>query len=646
MSGSRGGVKNSLIKVELYEKVNAARLIAGTAVFAAGFASERITYFDFLPLALFLVSYIILGGDIILKALGNIWKGQVFDEHFLMSVATIGAFAIGEAAEAAAVTLFYQVGEFFQETAVKKSKKSIADLMDIKPDFANLIKDGEIVKVAPQTVSVGDVIVVKPGEKIPLDGIVIKGTSTLDTSALTGESVPRKAKVSSAALSGCVNQTGALTIEVTKTFGESTVSKIINLVENSNSKKAKTEKFITKFARYYTPVVVILAVALAVLPPLFLDGEWRIWTRRALVFLVISCPCALVLSIPMGFFAGIGKAARNGVLIKGGNYLEALSQLDTVVFDKTGTLTEGAFKVTAAMGENGFNERELLELAANAEAFSNHPIALSVMKEYGGDVNRDNLSEYTEVAGRGVSVIKNGRIILAGNQCLMTENKINFTESMARGTKVYVAFDGVFAGCIVISDAIKADSRLAISALKERGVRKTVMLTGDDARIARGVASELGIDEFYGELLPGDKVDMVEKLSAREFRGSALVSKRSLVFVGDGVNDAPSLAMADIGVAMGGLGSDAAIEAADVVILTDAPSKLALAVDIARFTGKIVRQNIIFVLSVKAVFLALGALGVATMWEAVFADVGVALLSVLNAMRILGLKKKQGLGVI
>jgi Zn2+/Cd2+-exporting ATPase len=608
------------------------KLIAGAVIFAAGMAIGKFSSPEphrYIRLAVFVAAYLILGGDVVFKALKNIVRGQVFDENFLMGVATIGAFAIGEYPEAAGVMLFYQIGEMFQDLAVRRSKKSITSLMDIRPDYANLKKGGGIEKVAPDTVNVGDVIIVKPGEKIPLDGTVVEGISMLDTSALTGESVPRKAETGDAVLSGSVNQSGMLTIEVTRIFGESTVSKIIDLVENASSKKAKTENFITTFARYYTPAVVICAVLLAVLPPLFLGGSWGSWIYRALIFLVISCPCALVLSIPMGFFAGIGRAAKKGVLIKGGNYLEAFNNLETVVFDKTGTLTKGVFKVTAVEPADGFSRDSLLELAANAESYSNHPIALSVMKEFGKAVERDKLSDYTEIAGHGVSVNLNGRTILAGNQKLMAKAGIGFQESQSVGTKVYIASDGVFAGCVVISDEIKADSRNAISALKVKGVQKTVMLTGDSPRIAEAVAAELKLDEVYGGLLPHEKVEKVEILNGKKS------SKGKLAFVGDGINDAPVLAMADIGVAMGGLGSDAAIEAADVVLMTDEPSKLCDAIDIARFTKKIVGQNIVFALGVKVASLALGAFGVATMWEAVFADVGVSLLAVLNAMRIM-----------
>jgi len=620
--------------IELNDKQNIIRLIAGAVILIAGIVFDKVFKDSNISFILITAAYLLLGFDIILRALGNLFKGQVFDENFLMCIAAIGAFAIGEYPEAAGVMLFYQVGEFFQDMAVDKSKKSITSLMNIRPDYANLLKNGEIIKTSPDSVCIGDVIIVKPGEKIPLDGVITDGTSLLDMSALTGESVPKKADVNNEVLSGSVNLSGKLTVEVTKTFGESTVSKIINLVENAASKKAKTENFITRFARYYTPIVVILAVLLAVLPPLIFMSEWKLWIHRALVFLVISCPCALVLSVPMGFFAGIGAAAKNGILVKGGNFLEAFNKLDTVVFDKTGTLTRGVFKVTSILPEAGLSEDELLELTASAEVFSNHPIALSVMQEYGKEAEKSGLAEYTEHSGYGVSVIKDGKTILAGNQKLMKKMGIRFNDSWKPGTKVYVAHNGIFAGIIVISDEIKADSRYAISALKDRGVQKTVMLTGDNPSIAQSVASELGIDEVYGGLLPHEKVEILEKLIEKKN------VKSKLAFVGDGINDAPVLSIADIGVAMGALGSDAAIEAADMVLMTDEPSKLAQAVDISRFTCKIVTQNIIFSLGVKIIFLVFGAFGIAAMWEAVFADVGVCLLAILNCMRILRVKGK------
>jgi len=612
------------------EKSKLLKLIAGAVVFVAALVLEKVWKYDSnVPLVAFIAAYLLLGGDVIRQATRNIARGQIFDENFLMSIATIGAFCVGETAEAVGVMLFYQIGEHFQDMAVDKSKKSITDLMNIRPDYANLVKGENIEKTAPDIVRVGDMIIVKPGEKIPLDGVVTEGVSMIDSSALTGESVPRKAEVKDIVLSGCVNQTGVLKIEVTKTFGESTVSKIIDLVENASGKKAKTENFITTFARYYTPVVVALAVLLAVLPPLLLGGVWQDWIKRALVFLVISCPCALVLSIPMGFFAGIGRAAKRGILIKGGSYLEAVNSLQIAVFDKTGTLTKGVFKVTEIQNAQGFSKEKLLELAVCAEVFSNHPIALSVINEYGREVDRSGLSRYTEHSGYGISVIKDGKTILAGSSKLMEKMGVAYKESASTGTKVYVAHDGIFAGSIVISDEIKPDSKNAITALKEKGVQKTVMLTGDNPVIAREMAGVLGIDEVYGGLLPQEKVEKLEELNAQKNE------KGKLAFVGDGINDAPVLAMADIGIVMGGIGSDAAIEAGDVVLMNDETSKLIELINIAKFTKKIVLQNIVFVLTVKTVFLLLGALGVAAMWEAVFADVGVALLAVLNSMRIL-----------
>jgi Cd2+/Zn2+-exporting ATPase len=614
---------------ERWEKI---KLTAGAVIFAAGIFIDNTSFFtlpSFAPLTVFIASYLLLGGGVVLRALKNLIRGQIFDENFLMSIATIGAFIIGEYPEATGVMLFYQIGEMFQEMAVSKSKKSITALMNIRPDFANLKKDGEIIKTSPETVNIGELIVVKPGEKIPLDGEVIEGESMLDTSALTGESVPRRAKVSDTVLSGCINQNSVLTIKTTKIFTESTAAKIIDLVENASNKKAPTENFITSFSRYYTPVVAALAALIAVLPPLLRLGSWAEWVNRGLIFLVISCPCALVISIPLGFFGGIGGASRKGVLVKGGNYLEALNNLDIVVFDKTGTLTKGVFKVTGIKSANGWNNEQVLEYAAKAESFSNHPIALSVMTAYGGEVEKSGLSEYREISGCGVSVKANGKTILAGNHRLMTANGISFTEADDTGTKVYVAADNAFAGCIVISDEIKPDSKAAIAALKANGVRRTVMLTGDDPKIADAVAKELNIDEYYGGLLPDEKVKKVETLYGQKR------AKGKLAFLGDGINDAPALARSDIGIAMGGLGCDAAIEAADVVLMTDELSKLVEAVGIARFTKRIVRQNIFFALGIKCAFLALGAFGVASMWEAVFADVGVALLAILNAARVI-----------
>jgi Zn2+/Cd2+-exporting ATPase len=611
------------------------KLIAGAVVLVAAIILERVWKYDRnVPLVVFIGAYLILGTDVIRQAVRNIARGQIFDENFLMSIATIGAFLIGETAEAAGVMLFYQVGEYFQDLAVDKSKKSITDLMDIRPDYANLVKGENIDKVSPDVVRIGDIIIVKPGEKIPLDGIVTEGVSLIDTSAMTGESVPRKAEIKDIVLSGCVNQTGVLKIKVTKTFGESTASKIIDLVENVSVKKAKTENFITTFARYYTPVVVALAVLLAILPPMFFGGVWQDWIKRALVFLVISCPCALVLSIPMGFFAGIGRSAKRGILIKGGSFLEAVNSLQIAVFDKTGTLTKGVFKVTDIQNADGFGKEQLLELASFAEVFSNHPIALSVINEYGKEIDRSGLSQYTEHSGYGISVIKDGKTILAGNSKLMDKMGVAYKESASTGTKVYVAHDGIFAGSIVISDEIKPDSKNAIAALKEKGVQKTVMLTGDNPVIAEEIANVLGIDEVYGGLLPQEKVEKLEALNTQKN------PKGKLAFVGDGINDAPVLAMADIGIVMGGIGSDAAIEAGDVVLMNDETSKLIEFMNIGKFTKSIVVQNIVFVLAVKTAFLVLGALGLVVMGEAVFADVGVALLAVLNSMRILHFKQK------
>lgn len=606
------------------------RLIAGAAIFVTGIVAGRLnelnTYIEF---AIFFIGYIILGGEVVLKAVRNISKGQIFDENFLMSVATIGAFIIGDFPEAVAVMLFYQIGELFQDAAVRRSKKSIADLMDIRPDAAMVKRGGEFVKVVPEAVAIGDIILVKPGEKIPLDGVVIEGSSMLDTKALTGESVPRTAKTGDIALSGCINQNGVLTMEVTKTFGESTVAKIIDLVENASGKKAPTENFITTFSRYYTPVVVGLAVLLAVIPPLFFGGIWSEWINRGLIFLVISCPCALVISIPLGFFGGIGGASRRGVLVKGGNYLEALNNLDIVVFDKTGTLTKGVFQVTAINPTNGFSENQLLEYAANAEAFSSHPIALSILKAYNRPADKDKLEDYSEISGHGICVKAGGKMVLAGNDKLMKAHDIDYVEATEIGTKVHVAVDSQYAGSIVISDEIKEDSRSAVKGLKARGIRKTVMLTGDNPQIGEAIAKELALDEVYSQLLPEQKVEKVEMLDGQKRLGG------KLAFVGDGINDAPVLARADVGIAMGGLGSDAAIEAADVVLMTDEPSKLLEAIDIAKFTKRIVWQNIVFALGVKGIFLLMGAFGIATMWEAVFADVGVSVIAILNAMRVL-----------
>lgn len=606
------------------------RLISGAVFFAIGIIlGELVKAPSPVELAFLIVSYIILGGDVVLKAVKNITKGRVFDENFLMTLSTVGAFIIGEYPEAVAVMLFYQVGEFFQDMSVKRSRKSIANLMDIRPDSATINRNGELVTVAPESVSIGEVIVVKPGEKIPLDGIVIDGESMLDTKALTGESVPRTVHQGDEALSGCINQSGVLTIRVTKAFGESTVAKIIDLVENASSRKAPTENFITTFARYYTPVVVILAAILAIAPPLALGSDWIEWIRRALVFLVISCPCALVISIPLTFFGGIGAASKHGVLVKGSNYLEALNNVSTVVFDKTGTLTKGVFNVTDIISANGFTSEQILEYAARAESFSNHPIAKSILASYGKEVDQATITDYKEISGHGISVVADGKKVLAGNTKLMEAENISYTICDKVGTKVYVAIDGQYAGCILIADEVKADSKSAIAALKRIGVEKTVMLTGDDEKIGKAVAEQLGLDDYYTQLLPDQKVEKLELLDSKKRSGS------KLAFIGDGINDAPVLARADVGIAMGGLGSDAAIEAADVVLLTDEPSKLVEAIEVAKATKRIVIQNIVIALAIKGVFLVLGAFGVAGMWEAVFGDVGVAMIAVLNAMRIM-----------
>ena len=625
--------ENSRVKID--DTLNKSKVIwlaTGAITFFAGILFEYVIDLNigrYIALGLFAFSYILLGGKVLLRMVRNIAKGQIFDENFLMGIATIGAIAIGKYAEAVTVILFYQIGEFFQEMAVAKSRKQIGNLMDIRPDYANLKKDGQIIKVDPETVQIGDIFIVKPGEKVPLDGIVVEGEAMLDTTALTGESVPRRASKGDAVLSGCINQNGALTIQATQTFGESTVSKILDLVENAANKKAPTETFITKFARYYTPTVVGFATLLALIPPLFFGGVWYDWLSRALIFLVISCPCALVVSIPLGFMGGIGGASKNGILVKGGNYLEALANLDLVVFDKTGTLTKGVFKVMALQTANDFSDSKLLELAACAEVFSNHPIAVSILKEYGKEIDKDMLSQYEEIAGHGVSVISNGQTVLAGNTKLMDKAGVKYTESQSFGTKVYVSVDGIYAGCIVIADEIKQDSFGIVSKLKNLGVRKTIMLTGDTPQIAEAIASELKLDEVYSSLLPQQKVEKVEELNKQK------LSKKTLAFVGDGINDAPVLAMADVGIAMGGLGSDAAIEAADVVLMTDEPAKLAEAIKIARFTKEIVWQNIIMSLGIKLLFLVLATLGVSSLWEAVFADVGVSLLAVFNSLRIM-----------
>jgi Cd2+/Zn2+-exporting ATPase len=601
------------------------RIILGAAVFLAALLAGFPFWVKF---GVCFAGYLIVGGDILLRAGRNILKGRVFDENFLMSIATIGAFAIGEFPEGVAVMLFYQVGEVFQEAAVNRSRKSITALMDIRPDFANLKIGGELRKVVPGEVSVGDIILVRPGEKAPLDGRIIDGASMLDTSALTGESLPREVAAGDDILSGSINKNGLLTVEVTKLFGESTVSKILELVQNAAGRKAPTESFITKFARYYTPAVVFAAVAIAVLPPLLIGGAtFAEWINRALVFLVVSCPCALVISIPLSFFGGIGGASRNGILVKGGNYLEALGNIDTVVFDKTGTLTKGVFAVVKAAPTENMDEAGLLRYAAYAEGYSTHPIALSILKAYGRDIDRSEITGFDEIGGFGIMATIGGRRVLAGNANMMARESIACSAADEAGTIVHIAVDGKYAGYLVIADALKPDSRTAVQALKRLGVKKLVMLTGDNKAVGEAVGRELGLDEVHAGLLPDQKVEKLELLDGQKGR------RGKLVFVGDGINDAPVLSRADVGVAMGGLGSDAAIEAADVVLMTDEPSKLVTAIRIARRTRTIVWQNIIFALTVKAVVLALGAGGIATIWEAVFADVGVTLLAVLNSLR-------------
>jgi Cd2+/Zn2+-exporting ATPase len=602
-----------------------AGMCVGAALFVVGIALDLSRTAE---LALFLISYLLIGGDVVWGALKNISKGRIFDENLLMSVATVGAFAIGEYPEGVAVMLFYQIGEAFQEYAVGRSRKSITALMDIRPDFANIKLGDEIRRVSPEEVGVGDAIVVKPGEKIPLDGVVADGRSALDTSALTGEPLPRDVEPGSEVMSGSINKNGLLTITVTKEFGESTVSKILELVQNASGAKAPVENFITKFARYYTPAVVFAAAALAVIPPLVLPGAaFADWLNRALVFLVVSCPCALVISIPLSFFGGIGGASRSGILVKGSNFLDALHDVETVVFDKTGTLTRGIFSVTEVSPSDGVSREELLRLAAHAEAGSNHPIAASIQKEYGKPVSGEKITDYEELAGQGIRVRVDGTEVLAGNGKLLDAAGVAYPAADTLGTVVYIAAAGAFAGYLIIADTVKRDSARAVAQLKAAGVKSTVMLTGDARAVGEKIGRELGLDAVYAELLPHQKVEKLEELER------ARSGKGKLVFVGDGINDAPVLARADVGVAMGGVGSDAAIEAADVVLMTDEPSKIADAIRIAKKTRAIVWQNIFFALGVKVVILTLGALGIATMWAAVFGDVGVALIAVLNAMR-------------
>lgn len=627
------------------------RIVAALAIFAAVFAVT-----EFVPLAqyvggetnalylefvLFLIPYLIAGYDVLLKAARNIGNGQVFDENFLMTIATVGAFALvlfpdsqPHMAEGAAVMLFYQVGELFQGYAVGKSRQSIADMMDIAPDFANVMRDGKLVQVDPYEIGVGDEIVVKPGERVPLDGTIVEGSTQLDTAALTGESVPRHVEEGAEVISGCVNMTGKITVKVSKPFEQSTVSRILELVESASEKKAQTENFITRFARYYTPIVTIGALVLAVLPPLLFGQSWSDWIERGLTFLVVSCPCALVISVPLSFFGGIGGASRLGILVKGGNYLEALAHTETVVFDKTGTLTNGSFNVVAVHPDAAaeVNPDLILSIAAHAEAYSDHPIAVSVKEAFTGEIDQSRIADVREEGGHGVRAVVDERVVLVGNDKLMREEGIAYHDCELTGTILHVSIDGKYAGHIIIADVVKEDAAECIKRLHAAGVKKTVMLTGDRAEVAKAVAEKLGLDEYHGKLLPEDKVNQVERLLGETSE------KGKLAFVGDGINDAPVLTRADIGIAMGAMGSDAAIEAADIVLMDDKPSKIASAIRIARKTMRIVWQNIVFALGVKFAVLVLAAVGLATMWLAVFADVGVAILAILNAMRCMRVK--------
>ncbi|NUU97171.1 heavy metal translocating P-type ATPase [Marinitoga sp. 1138] len=607
---------------EFNRKFEIIRLISALGIFlTALFVKEPV----WLQISLYIIAYLISGGKVLIRSFKNIIRGNFFDENFLMSVATIGAFSIGEFPEAVGVMVFYEIGELLQDMAVDNSKKSIKALLDIRPDYANLLKNGKEIKVSPEEVKKGDLIIVKPGEKIPLDGFIVKGNSMVDTSALTGESVPRTIKENDEVMSGFINLNGVITIKVDKEYAESTISKILDMVENAAAKKAKTEKLITKFAKYYTPVVVFLAIALATLPPLITGASFNEWLYRALIFLVISCPCGLVVSIPLGYFAGVGALSKRGVLVKGGNYLERLKNLDIIIFDKTGTLTEGVFEVVDIKAFNNFKEKEILEIAAYAEKHSNHPIAESIKRKFGKNITKDNIEDYEEISGYGIKAKINKKEILVGNKKLMSMYGIKTPEIKYNGTIVFVAIEGKFAGYIEISDRIKPGVAEVIKNLKNLGIKKTVMLTGDNKKVAESVAKELEIDEYYAELLPGDKIKLFEKF----------INGVSTAFVGDGINDAPVLTRADVGIAMGGLGSDAAIEAADVVIMDDDISKLIDSIMISRKTLKITWQNIILVLGIKVLFLTLGALGKTDMWGAVFADVGVTLIAVFNTLRIL-----------
>lgn len=602
------------------------KIIAAAVLFAVAFMLPVSGYWR---LAVWSAAYLIVGLPIVRKAFRNIGHGQVFDENFLMTAATVGAFALGEYSEGVAVMLFYQIGELFQSYAVNKSRKSIAALMDIRPDYANIERDGKVVRVSPEDVRPGEDIIVTAGEKIPLDGRIVEGYSLIDTAAITGESVPREAAVGDEVISGCINLNGRLKIKVTRDFGQSTVAKILDLVENASSQKASVENFITRFARYYTPAVVFLALAIAVLPPLLVDGAaFSDWLYRALTFLVISCPCALVISVPLGFFGGIGAASRNGILVKGSNYLEALAATEIVVFDKTGTLTKGCFEVSRVQGE-GIDDDTLLETAALAGGNSTHPVSQSIRKAYGKEIDLRRVADFEELPGRGIKATIGGKTVLLGNKKLLDEYGIKFNPVNGAGTVVYIAAGGIFRGFILIADEIKPDAPAAIAALKKAGIRETVMLTGDNAAVAENVAQTLGLDKFFANLLPAQKVEKVEALMKDKSDGG------KLIFAGDGINDAPVLALADIGIAMGGVGSDAAVEAADIVIMTDEPSKIAQAIKISQRTLRIVRQNIVFALGVKFLVLLMGAEGLATMWDAVFADVGVSVIAIINSMRAL-----------
>ncbi len=625
-----------MIYTEKSQKNLLIRIILGAvllfcALLLARFPGIAELWGGYIPLGIFIASYLILGGGVLLRAAKNIAHGQIFDENFLMCVATLGAFFLSEYTEAVAVMLFYQVGELFEDIAVGRSRRSIAGLMDIRPDYAVVDRGGTAETVSPDSVTVGDTIIIRPGERVPLDGIVTEGSSQLDTAALTGESLPRDVEPGQDVISGSVNLSGVLRVRVTKPYGESTVVRILELVENAGDKKARVENFITRFARIYTPVVCALALALAVVPPLLFSGGWDVWVQRGLIFLVVSCPCALVISVPMSFFGGIGGASRQGILIKGSSYMEVLAKADTLVFDKTGTLTSGFFTVAAVHPEN-LSEQRLLELAAYAESFSNHPIARSILSAYGKEIDSSRIGSAQETGGHGILAQVDGLAVAVGNGALMDNNGVSYHNCHLSGTIVHIAVNGVYEGHIIISDAMKGDAPAAISALKAMGISKTVMLTGDSDQVAKAVAAELKLDEYHAQLLPQQKVEQLEKLLTQK------PSKTTLAFVGDGINDAPVLARADVGIAMGALGSDAAIEAADIVLMDDKPSNIAVAIRIARKTMGIVRQNIGFALGIKFAVLILAAIGIANMWWAVFADVGVAVLAILNSMRCLKLK--------